>query len=88
MWTSRRSLEGPANREGVVGEIRARDILISTQWVVRGCGMRGVHEVIHEGSGDYKEQRGQEESDKAQGGWSRVEMAKTWLVRKKRETPS
>ena len=40
-------------------------------------GMRGVHEIIHEGSGDYKEQRGQEKSDKAQGGWSRVEMAKT-----------
>lgn len=36
MWTSRWSLKGPANREGVVGEIRATDILVSTQWVVRG----------------------------------------------------
>ena len=29
MWTSRRSLKGPANREGVVGEIRATDILVT-----------------------------------------------------------
>ena len=68
---------------GAAGEVRATDIFTSTQGVVS----RGAHKIIQGGSGECKEQRGREGNDKARGGYSRVEMVMTRLVRESQEIP-